>query len=293
MSDRPVYNLGSRVRFQFGCRRNMSKSTDLLSKESHFSFGKNWESYSNLITEAEIEEAVKGLRRLAGGDIQGKRFVDIGCGSGLHVLAALRLGASEVLAMDIDSDSVATTRRVLQKYAADKRWQVVEKSVFEIDPAALGQFDVVYSWGVLHHTGDMYRALRCAAALVAPGGRFIVALYRQTWFCWAWKIEKRWYAGAGPKAQKIFRSFYIALFRLAKGWTFKRYVNNYKTNRGMDYYHDVHDWLGGWPYESVSPARLDRFLTPLGLKQVQKFVHKGVPTGVFGSGCDEYLYRRS
>src|SRR5262245_49739774 len=137
----------------------MTEPTDLLRQESHFEFGKNWESYSNLISDEQVAEAVAGLRRLAGGDLSGKRFLDIGCGSGLHALAALRLGASEVVAIDIDGNSVATTRKVLQRYADGKSWQAFEKSVFEADVGQLGTFDVVYSWGVLHHTGDMYRAL--------------------------------------------------------------------------------------------------------------------------------------
>src|SRR5581483_10207932 len=145
----------------------MTTSSDLLSRESHFAFGKNWASYAKLVTQAQIDEAVAGLRKLlGGGDLQGKRFLDIGCGSGLHSLAALRLGAAEVLAVDLDRDSVATTRHMLETHAAGHKWRVLEKSVFDLDPADLGQFDLVYSWGVLHHTGDMYRALRCAAAML-------------------------------------------------------------------------------------------------------------------------------
>src|SRR6516164_3300543 len=96
----------------------MVESVDLLDPKSHFAFGKNWASYAKLVTEAQVEEAVVGLRRLASGDLQGKRFLDIGCGSGLHSLAALRLGASEVVALDIDPESVATTRQLLQLLAS-------------------------------------------------------------------------------------------------------------------------------------------------------------------------------
>ena len=148
-----------------------------------------------------MEEAIVGPTRLGGGDLNGKRFLDIGCGSGLHALAALRLGASEVVALDIDSDSVATTRRLLESRASGQRWSTLEASVFDLQPQMLGLFDVVYSWGVLHHTGDMYRALRAAAALLAPDGRFLFALYRRTRMCWFWKLEKRWYAHASLAAQ--------------------------------------------------------------------------------------------
>jgi len=61
----------------------MSKSGDLLEQKSHFAFGKNWASYSRLVTDARVEEAIASLRRLAGGELTRKRFLDIGCGSGL------------------------------------------------------------------------------------------------------------------------------------------------------------------------------------------------------------------
>ena len=78
---------------------------------------------------------------------------------------------------------------------------MMERSIFDPQIESMGSFDFVYSWGVLHHTGDMYRALRGAAGRVAPGGRFLFALYRRTPLCWLWKLEKRWYAGASPAAQ--------------------------------------------------------------------------------------------
>ncbi len=275
----------------------MTTSSDLLSRESHFAFGKNWASYAKLVTQAQIDEAVAGLRKLlGGGDLQGKRFLDIGCGSGLHSLAALRLGAAEVLAVDLDRDSVATTRHMLETHAAGHKWRVLEKSVFDLDPADLGQFDLVYSWGVLHHTGDMYRALRCAAAMLAPGGDFVFALYRHTRLCWFWKLEKRWYAHAGQRGQSLAQSLYIAVFRLLcypRGKDFHALVANYRTaNRGMDFRHDVHDWLGGWPYESIAPRQTERFMHELGLRHVRSFALQKTSLGLLGSGCDEYVYGR-
>jgi SAM-dependent methyltransferase len=273
----------------------MSKSADLLEADSHFAFGKNWVSYSKLVTDARVEEAVAGLRRLAGGDLSGARFLDIGCGSGLHSLAALRLGAAEVVAVDIDADSVATTRALLETHASGQRWSVTKRSVFDPEIGSLGTFDVVYSWGVLHHTGDMYRALRAAAALVAPQGQFIFALYRRTRLCWFWRWEKRWYARASQAAQARARAIFVGLFRIVfpianRGSSFSSYVAGYGQDRGMDFYHDVHDWLGGWPYESISPVQTERFMQDLGMRQIRAFVYAGTASGLFGSGCDEYVY---
>jgi 2-polyprenyl-6-hydroxyphenyl methylase/3-demethylubiquinone-9 3-methyltransferase len=271
---------------------NMSKSVDLLEQKSHFAFGRNWASYSRLVTDARVDEAITSLRRLVGGDLEGKRFLDIGCGSGLHALAALRLGANEVVALDIDPDSVATTKRLLTTNASGQRWSVMERSIFDPQIESLGSFDYVYSWGVLHHTGDMYRALRAAAGRVGPGGQFVFALYRQTPLCWLWKLEKRWYSGASPAAQARVQGLYVKVFKLLMRGNFEAYVANYGQARGMDFYHDVHDWLGGWPYESISPAQADHLMKQLGLRQVRSFLIPGRATGLLGSGNDEYVYGR-
>lgn len=274
----------------------MSGSVDLLDPKSHFAFGRNWASYAAGVTEADIAEAVAGLRRLAGEEIDGRRFLDIGCGSGLHSLAASRLGARDIVALDIDPDSVSTTRQILQTYAAGREWNVREASVFDLTADSMGTFDIVYSWGVLHHTGDMQRALRCAAALVAPGGLFIFSLYRRTPLCWLWKVEKRWYARAQPRSQALARKLYVALLRLVQlirnGRSFKTILADYRQQRGMEFHTNVHDWLGGWPYESTSPAEIDGLMRRNGLERVRLLPVSGTRTGILGSGCDEYVYAR-
>src|SRR5229473_2612601 len=117
---------------------------------SHFRFGENWQSFQKQVDETKMSEAVRGLEKLVShGDLQGKHFLDIGCGSGLSMLAALRLGASSVLGTDIDPESVSAARNLLARFAPEKDWQVLEHSVLDMDEAALGTFDIVYSWGVL------------------------------------------------------------------------------------------------------------------------------------------------
>jgi 2-polyprenyl-6-hydroxyphenyl methylase/3-demethylubiquinone-9 3-methyltransferase len=258
-----------------------------------FEFGRNWADFAEHLSPAAVEQAVTGLQRLVpDGALAGKEVLDIGCGSGLHAVAALRLGAARVTAIDLDPDSVATAQRVLGRYAPGAAWSVSQRSVFAIED--LPRFPVVYSWGVLHHTGDMRRAIRCAADRVAPGGLLIIALYRRTPLCGLWRIEKRLYVAAPKPVRRLIEAAYTTAFRAAmalRGRSFRAYVDGYVANRGMNWMTDVRDWLGGYPYESISEADMLAFAAELGLTPVRRFCHRpGI--GLFGTGCDEYVFAR-
>lgn len=270
----------------------------LRDARTHFAFGKNWLDYAEKIDELKINQAMEDLTRLSGGrPLTGLTFLDIGCGSGLHSLAALRLGAASVAGVDIDRDSVAAAIATVARFAPDGHADFKVRSVFELTPEEFGSFDVVYSWGVLHHTGDMVAAIEAAARLVAPEGELYLALYRKTLFCGLWRHIKRWYSRAAPQTQRRIREAYLRLFRLGcwvKGKDFATYVRDYGCQRGMDFYNDVHDWLGGYPYESITPSACHALLGRAGLTLEREFVQRRhFFYGVLGSGCDEYAFRRS
>ncbi|WP_157967147.1 class I SAM-dependent methyltransferase [Elioraea thermophila] len=259
----------------------------------HYEFGRNWAEFAARLNEEAIAEAVRGLERLLPREeVEGRSVLDVGCGSGLSALAFLRLGAASVHAIDLDADSVETTRRVLGLHAAGKACQVERRSVFDLD--RLPRFDIVYSWGVLHHTGDLDRAFRAAAAKVEPGGSLAVALYRRTPLCGFWRLEKRLYTAAPQPIRRGFEALYVAAFRLAlaiRGRSFAEYVARYpERNRGMSFRTDVKDWLGGYPYESISEAETLRLAEACGLEPVRRFC-RPPGLGLFGSGCDEYVFR--
>jgi SAM-dependent methyltransferase len=263
--------------------------------EARFEFGKNWESFSQLLDEERIEAAENRLATLLGSrDLSGRTFLDIGCGSGLHCLAALRMGASRIVAIDIDPVSTSTAQSVLNKFWPDASKSVATASVFDLPQQKRGQFDVVYSWGVLHHTGDMNRALQVAADHVRPGGLLAVALYGKTRFCGIWARIKRWYVDAGPAQQARAERIYVRLFGLyllLRGKRLASHIAGYgNAKRGMDFYHDVRDWIGGYPYESVAPDELCGILLPMGFDLVRQNSRKR--SGLFGSGNDEYLFHR-
>ena len=265
---------------------------------SRFAFGDNWASYAKLVGEEQIESARQGLLKLLpAASFEGRSFLNIGCGSGLHALAAAKLGVRHVLAIDLDPKSVATTEALLARHGGSVPWTVRRADVFDLQPKQHGRYDIVYSWGVLHHTGDVAEAIGKAAALVALGGHFAFALYRPTRLDRIWVAEKRWYAKAGPRAQRLARSIYVALLRARlalTGQSFRAYLDSYNA-RGMDFGHDVHDWLGGYPYETIAAAAVEALMTQLGLQKVREFAisRSARPLGLFGSGCDEYVYRRT
>jgi 2-polyprenyl-6-hydroxyphenyl methylase/3-demethylubiquinone-9 3-methyltransferase len=265
--------------------------------EGRFRFGENWRSFLAQLDDARIAAAERSLQELLGRvRLDDQRFLDIGSGSGLSSLVARRLGAS-VYSFDYDNQSVECTKALRARFffADDPKWQVEQGSILDRDYLArLGRFDIVYSWGVLHHTGAMLEAIVNASKIVAPGGIFVFALYRKTRLCWLWSLEKRWYCRASPRAQAVACKVYVALMRLAfvlAGRNFGDHVSNYRSCRGMDYVHDIRDWLGGYPYESISPAQVAQVMGLLGFAHLRSKVQP-YSTGLFGSGCDEYVYAR-
>ncbi len=278
----------------------MSSSFDAeVASGERFRFGENWRRFLELLDESRIARAQASLADMLGSsNLKGRVFLDIGSGSGLFSLAARRLGA-RVHSFDFDPSSVACTATLRERFfPGDPDWTVAEGSV--LDPAfmqALPMADIVYSWGVLHHTGRMYEAVRQAATKVKPGGLFYLALYRKTWFCGLWKIEKRVFSGAGPGLRALLRGAWVGKTRLAcalRGQGFDAMLRDYEatSGRGMDYWRDVDDWLGGYPYESITPPACRRYMASLGFSmQREKAVTQGVHLAD-SSGCDEWVFRR-
>lgn len=263
--------------------------------EARFEFGRNWASFAQLLDEERIASARDRLATMLGTrSLAGRRFLDIGCGSGLHALAALRLGAKEVVAIDLDPHSASTAQAVLSRFWPGANWVVHNISVFDLETRSFGPFDIVYSWGVLHHTGEMHRALRVAAAQVGPGGQLAVALYGKTRYCGIWTRIKRWYVGAMPGQKSRAERLYTRLFGiylLLRGKRLSTHIASYNKKRGMDYHHDVRDWIGGYPYESITSRELAVLLAPLGFSTEWQDVRRR--SGLFGSGCDEFRLRRT
>ena len=137
-----------------------------------------------------------------------------------------------------------------------------------------------------------------AAGKVRGSGLFCLALYRRTVFCGLWKVEKRLFSRAPERLRQILRAAWVAKTRLSfalKHRNFAQMVRDYGRNsngRGMDYYRDVDDWLGGYPYESITPSECRAYLHSLGFELVRESVLGDGISWALSSGCDEWLFRR-
>jgi 2-polyprenyl-6-hydroxyphenyl methylase/3-demethylubiquinone-9 3-methyltransferase len=250
-----------------------------------FEFGKNWASFSRQLDEKRIEDAMRSLESLFGeGSVKGKSFLDVGCGSGLFSIAAARLGAVKVLGLDIDPVSVSTSQANtvtwLNEGVADVSFQA--SSALNTDHMnILGKFDLVYSWGVLHHTGNMDLALENVVQRVADGGMLMIAIYNKHWSSPLWRVIKWLYNKVGEFWRRILVAIFTPIIFVAKFLvTFK---NPLRMARGMDFMHNITDWVGGYPYEYASVSEMKHTLEQYGFSLLS------VREATVPTGCNEYI----
>jgi 2-polyprenyl-3-methyl-5-hydroxy-6-metoxy-1,4-benzoquinol methylase len=259
-----------------------------------FEFGKNWQRFLQSVNEAKIQDAQRSLSHMLGASsLQGKTFLDIGSGSGLFSLAARKLGA-KVHSFDYDPDSIACTQELRRRYFPnDTDWTVEQGSALDrVYLSRLGQFDVVYSWGVLHHTGQMWRALENAGLMVAPGGLLFIAIYndegkksrRWTWVKKTYNRSKimRGPLLAGSMLHLYWRPIVKDFLQLHPFRSLRSYGN---AGRGMSWWTDLVDWVGGYPFEVAKPEDLFHFYRDRGFELVQM-------TTCNDLGCNEVVFRK-
>ncbi len=252
--------------------------------EQRFEFGRNWHDFiQKNYGRDKVETSKNHLLTFLGRDsLKGCSFLDIGCGSGLHSIAALDAGAELVHSFDYDPNSVAATRYIQDQIDNPDNWTVEQGSVLDDSfMESLPQYDIVYSWGVLHHTGDVWHAVRNAAGRVKDNGSFYIALYSADVQVDPppkfWLDVKQKYVSSGWLTRRCMDFWYVWRFQLHRNPLllphFLQRMRDYKKNRGMNIFTDIRDWLGGWPMEFVYDAEAIKFCENMG------FQLKNIATG--------------
>ena len=260
-----------------------------------FDFGKNWKRFLSVLNEARIAMAERSLQQmLEVHRLDGTTFLDVGSGSGLLSLAAAQLGA-KVHSFDHDPESVACTQYLKQQCAPRAQWTVEEGSVLDTDYLGnLGEFDVVYSWGVLHHTGALWQALENVVPLVRPGGKLFIAIYNdQGAISHRWRTIKRLY-NKGPRLAKpvvllavlVVREGRLMLGHLLHGRNPLTDWSHGATTRGMSRWYDWVDWIGGYPFEVARSEDVFDFYRTRGLCLTKMRTQGG------SLGCNEFVFLR-
>ena len=297
---------------------NGMTTTDATALETHFAFGANWRRFLKRVDTSRVEAATTSLRRLLGlaetRRLDGQTFLDAGCGSGLFSLAAHRLGAS-VVGFDFDPQSVACSQELQRRFATPGVWPITEGSVLDRDFLARlvtehGPFDIVYSWGVLHHTGAIWDAVDAVSGCVADGGDLAIALYNEQG-----RASARWRGikAAYQKLPAALQTPYVAAIGAGYfGWraagkladTLASPIEIARDDaiarrnalaeavtrvdaRGMSRWNDLVDWVGGWPYETATPGEVVTFTNARGFSLKRQFTVAG------NHGCNEFVFTKT
>jgi len=263
------------------------------SPDKRFAFGANWQRFIDTVDEKRIDYSVRAVSDLLqAGSLAGKRFLDVGCGSGLSSLAARRLGAL-VHGFDYDTGSVGASHELRRRFATgDTEWTIERGSALDGDYlSSLGTWDIVYSWGVLHHTGKLWQALEAVGGLVVPGGKLAIAIYNDQGY-----ISRRWLWVKRNYVQYAWLRPLLVAGSLAAIWGWPSLLDlrhlrpfrswrDYRAERGMSAWHDLIDWVGGYPFEVATPDAVFDCLSKRGFTLRRLITRQG-------KGCNEFMFTR-
>lgn len=262
-----------------------------------FDFGQNWLEFSEkaLSNDRVIQAKTDFCCLMKEVPFKDKSFLDIGFGQGLSLLCAVEMGA-KVVGCDINPKCAEALKQNLKFFPeiAGKNIQTIIGSILDSStveklckstPDGNRCYDIVHSWGALHHTGNMKLAIMNAAGLVKDGGNFVLSFYNRHWSSPIWLMIKWFYCKSAKWIQRVMITLLYPIIWFAKLLITKK--NPKEQARGMDFFYDVIDWVGGYPYEYADTKTIQHFVENLGFKLV-KTVPATVPTG-----CNEFVFKKT
>jgi len=240
-----------------------------MKEKISFSFGKNWQRFLKNLDENNFENAEISLVNFLNlNTLKDKSFLDIGCGSGLFSYTAFKLGAKKIISFDIDASSIECCKYLHKRADNPKNWEIYKGSILDSNfISKLEKFDIVYAWGVLHHSGKMWDSIKNSTKLVNEGGYLYIGIYnkidgaRGSLF---WLKIKKFYNLLPRFGKTILESLYMlpyiasSLIKMEK--PLKKIKKDYKAKRGMNFKIDIADWLGGYPYEFATVEEIFKFM---------------------------------
>lgn len=215
------------------------------------------------------------------------------------------LGAKEVISFDIDPNSVKAANYLIEKFGYliknDQKLNIFEGSIMDdkLVESLREKGDIVYSWGVLHHTGNMWKAIENVTNIIKPNGYLIIAIYNHAPSSEFWLKVKKFY-NRYPLLQPIMIMLYGSYCVL--GFILKRKTLRLRRERGMHVFYDAIDWLGGLPYEFACFDEIKDFVESKGLELIKSPTKlpcgKNVKVSAFAklraanTGCNEFVFKK-
>jgi SAM-dependent methyltransferase len=264
-----------------------------MNMSNQFDFGKNWKNYSEYaLSDVKIENARQHFNCLFENiDLKNKTFLDIGFGQGLSLLIATERSA-KTMGCDINPLCKEVLEHNKTKFNTPPEeipvivGSILDNSIVDkllkLNNGLL--FDIVHSWGVLHHTGNMWKAIDTAKELVNKDGILVLAIYNKHFSSKLWLKIKKLYNNSSRMIKAILLTFYLPLIFLRYLLIFQ---NPLKLPRGMSLYYDAIDWLGGYPYEYASVGEISDYMSKDGFTKVKIVRTKGF------TGCNEFIFRKT
>ena len=173
---------------------------------------------------------------------------------------------------DYDPFSVACTLELRRRFFPDDPEWIIEQG-FVLDRdflQSLGRYDIVYSWGVLHHTGKMWEAIDNVSKIVNQNGMLFIAIYNdQGGKSIIWLKVKQIYCSSRIGRLLVLSIFIPYMFLMAVAASIAQKENRfaaYKKKRGMSIVYDWFDWLGGYPFEVAKVEHIFLFLRNRGFR---------------------------